>query len=290
MAAVRDITDRRRMEKERQEGRDRQRELEQLRQVDQFKTTFLNTAAHELRTPLLPVKAQFHLLKRRLAASGDAETVASVDILDRNITRLSSLVEDLLDAARYQAGRVDLHLEEVDLGALAADAVGSFQQAAKERALTLTLHDANEARVVCDRKRILQVLYNLLSNAVKFTPDGGTVTVSLHMGPDGATVRLADTGIGLAAAEIPRLFQPFAQLQESMVPGQRGSGLGLYVSRGLVEAHGGRIWVESAGPGKGSTFAFTIPTRSTPGTATRSGPGTAGAGAATTTGGSPATG
>ncbi|MHB1262661.1 MAG: sensor histidine kinase [Thermoplasmatota archaeon] len=290
MAAIRDITDRRRMEKERQEGRDRQRELEHLRQVDQFKTTFLNTAAHELRTPLLPVKAQFHLLKRRLASSGDRETIASVDILDRNITRLSSLVEDLLDAARYQAGRVNLRLEEIDLAALAAEAVDSFRQAAKERSITVALQTPGARSVVCDRKRILQVLYNLLSNAVKFTRDGGAITVGLQVGPDEATVRITDTGIGLAPAEIPRLFQPFAQLQESMVAGQRGSGLGLYVSRGFVEAHGGRIWVESAGPGKGSEFIFTIPTRSAPGTATPSGPATAGAGAATTTDGSPAVG
>jgi PAS domain S-box-containing protein len=289
MAAVRDITDRRRMEKERQEGRDRQRELEHLRQVDQFKTTFLNTAAHELRTPLLPVKSQFYMLKRRLATA-DAETRGSVDILDRNISRLASLVEDLLDAARYQAGRVTLQTAETDLAAVAAEAVDSFQQAAKDRSLTLTLETKGSGSILCDRKRVTQVLFNLLSNAVKFTPDGGRIAVGLEVGPEGATVRVVDTGVGLAAGDLGKLFQPFAQLQESVVPGQRGSGLGLYVSRGFIEAHGGRLWAESPGVGKGSTFAFTVPSRPTPGTATPSAPGSAAGAAASTTGGSPAAG
>ena len=286
MAAVRDITDRRRMEKERQEGRDRQRELEHLREVDQFKTTFLNTAAHELRTPLLPVRAQFHLLKRRLAGTADPETQASVDILDRNIARVASLVEDLLDAARYQAGRVVLQVEPGDLNAVAEEAVASFQQAARERSLMLRIEKVGDGQLSFDRKRITQVLYNLLGNAVKFTPDGGAIAVRIETSGEGATVRVTDSGIGLSPADLPRLFQPFVQLQESVVPGQRGSGLGLYISRGFVEAHGGRLWVESAGLGKGSTFAFTMPASPTPGTGSSSGPGPATAEAGSTTGGS----
>jgi PAS domain S-box-containing protein len=259
MAAVRDVTDRRRMEKERQEGRDRQRELEHLRQVDQFKTTFLNTAAHELRTPLLPVKSQFYLLKRRLLEQGDPETLAGLTILDRNITRLSSLVEDLLDAARYQAGHVTLQPQEADLRAVVEEAVGSFRQAAKDRSLDLHLAPGGSGRLRFDARRITQVLYNLLGNAVKFTPDGGRIEVECRIGPAEATVRVTDSGFGLSPDDIAKLFQPFAQLRESVVPGQRGSGLGLYISRGFIEAHGGRIWAESPGPGQGSTFSFTLP-------------------------------
>ncbi|MFA5943250.1 MAG: PAS domain-containing sensor histidine kinase [Candidatus Thermoplasmatota archaeon] len=276
MAAVRDITERRRMEKERQEGRDRQRELEHLREVDQFKTTFLNTAAHELRTPLLPIKAQFHLLKRRLAESPDPETKVNVQILDRNIVRLASLVEDLLDAARYQAGRVVLQVEDSDLFLLLDEAVASFRQVAKDRSLTLELRKSGPGRLRLDPRRVTQVLYNLLSNAIKFTPDGGKIAVDCAVDRIEATVRVIDSGLGLSTSDIRGLFQPFAQLQESVVPGQRGSGLGLYISRGFVEAHGGRIWAESPGTGKGSTFSFTIPARpETAGPTTGSSPATA---------------
>ncbi len=267
-AAVRDITDRRRMERERQEGRDRERELEHLREVDQFKTTFLNTAAHELRTPLLPVKAQFYMLKRRLAAAADPETKASLDILDRNIVRLAGLVEDLLDAARHQAGRIVLQAAEADLHAILAEAVASFEQAARDRGIRLALRTSGSGKVVCDARRITQVVYNLLSNALKFTANGGAVDVRCEQGPGGSvTVQVTDSGLGLAASDLKRLFQPFAQLQESVIPGQRGSGLGLYISRGFVEAHGGHILASSAGPGTGSTFTFTLPPRPHPGVA-----------------------
>jgi PAS domain S-box-containing protein len=258
MAAVRDITDRRRLEADREKGRQRERELEQLRQVDQFKTTFLNTAAHELRTPMLPVKAQFHLLKTRLGPSADPETKQGIAIIDRNITRLAGLVEDLLDAARYQAGRVQLNTAPTDLAALAREASAAFQAAAHERGIALDL-DLRPTQVVADGPRLTQVLFNLLSNAVKFTRNEGRIRVEVSAGGGLATVRVVDSGIGLQAEEIARLFEPFAQLHESVLPGQRGSGLGLYISRGFVEAHGGRIWAESQGLDQGSTFAFTLP-------------------------------
>lgn len=258
-AAIRDISDRRRMEAERQEGRDRLRELEHLRQVDQFKTTFLNTAAHELRTPLLPVKSELFMLKRRLADSPDAAVQSSLGLLERNIRRLAGLVEDLLDAARYQAGRVVLKLEPTDAHALLGEVVESFRQAATDHRITLDLSLAGPPTAAIDAGRVSQVLYNLIGNAVKFTPDGGRIRVSCKNGPDGLAVQVQDSGFGLAADEIARLFQPFVQLRQAVEPGQRGSGLGLYISRGFIEAHGGRIWAESAGPDRGSTFAFTIP-------------------------------
>jgi PAS domain S-box-containing protein len=258
-AAVRDISERRRMEAERQENRDRQRELEHLREVDQFKTTFLNTAAHELRTPLLPVKAQLFLLKRQLGATQDPEVQKTADMLDRNISRLGSLVEDLLDAARHQAGRIVLKLEDAQLDLLVDEAAAAFRQAAHDRGIVMDVRKRGVGALRMDRRRISQVLYNLLSNALKFTPDRGHITVEAVVDADGGHVAVSDTGLGLSQADLDRLFQPFAQLQESVIPGQRGSGLGLYISRGFIEAHGGRIWAESAGAGKGSRFSFSLP-------------------------------
>lgn len=263
-AAIRDISDRRRLEKERQEGRDRQRELEHLRQVDQFKTTFLNTAAHELRTPLLPVKAELFMLKRRLASSADPAVSGSLDLLERNIRRLAGLVEDLLDAARYQAGRITLKVDDADAHALVRDVVASFQQAAADHRLALSVETAGDPIVAMDAGRVSQVLYNLVGNAIKFTPDGGRIDVHSETGAGGLQVRVRDTGFGLTPDETKRLFEPFVQLRQAVEPGQRGSGLGLYISRGFIEAHGGRIWVESPGPDRGSTFGFTIPRRPAP--------------------------
>jgi signal transduction histidine kinase len=247
------------MEAERQENRDRQRELEHLREVDQFKTTFLNTAAHELRTPLLPVKAQLFLLKRQLGATQDPEVQKTADMLDRNISRLGSLVEDLLDAARHQAGRIVLKLEDAQLDLLVDEAAAAFRQAAHDRGIVMDVRKRGVGALRMDRRRISQVLYNLLSNALKFTPDRGHITVEAVVDADGGHVAVSDTGLGLSQADLDRLFQPFAQLQESVIPGQRGSGLGLYISRGFIEAHGGRIWAESAGAGKGSRFSFSLP-------------------------------
>lgn len=263
-AAIRDITDRRRMEKERQQGRDRERELEHLRQVDLFKTTFLNTAAHELRTPLLPVKSELYMLKRRLQANGDAGVQSSLVLLERNIRRLAGLVEDLLDAARYQAGRVVLKVEEADVHALARDAVDSYRQAADDRQIAIHLDLQGPPKAWIDAGRVGQVLYNLLGNAVKFTPNGGRIEVAVKNGPEELSMRVQDSGFGLTAEEIGRLFQPFVQLRQAVEPGQRGSGLGLYISRGFIEAHGGRIWAESGGPDRGSLFAFTVPSRPPP--------------------------
>jgi PAS domain S-box-containing protein len=254
-----DITDRRRLERERQDAQERAKEVQRLQELNELKTRFMNTAAHELNTPLTPIRVQLHLLRNRLDVKGDPDTARSFDVLERNIERMIGLVGDVLEAARLQAERLGIRKEPVDLTRLAREAFESFQAPARESGLQLEPAFNGGLLVEADPKRISQVLYNLLSNAIKFTPAGGHVRVETRSSVGGGEVCVTDTGIGLTHEQIDRLFQPFSQVHEGIVTSRPGTGLGLYISRGIAELHGGSIRAESAGPGRGTTFILTLP-------------------------------
>jgi PAS domain S-box-containing protein len=258
-AAIRDLTERRRLEEQKRRAEEAVRDLERLRQVHAFRTEFINTAAHELRTPLVPIRAELFLLKS--GAAGLAEQGRrSVEVLDRNVARLGDLVDDLLDAARFQAGRLALDRAERDLHELARDAVDSFRQAARERGVMLAHEASGDGEAAFDPARMAQVLYNLLANAIRFTPAGGQVVVRSGVAGGWATLEVQDTGAGLRPEDMQRLFQPFVQVHPGP-PSRTGSGLGLYISRGLVELHGGSLTAASDGPGRGSRFTARWPAR-----------------------------
>lgn len=225
-----------------------------LREAEQLRTRFLASVAHDLRTPITPMALQVDLLRQHLPP----RERQPVDILERNLQRLSRLVDDLLDVARLQGGNLSLRRAPVDLGEVVAEAVQMFEPSARERRIRLEARVDRDLPVAADAQRLAQVLTNLLSNAVKFTPPGGTVAVEARREDGTAVVRVRDTGIGFGAGDLARLFQPFSQVHGGPVSGQ-GSGLGLYISKGLIEGHGGHIWGESPGPGKGATFTFTLP-------------------------------
>jgi PAS domain S-box-containing protein len=233
-------------------------ELERLREVDRFKTHFLNIAAHELSTPLTPLRLQLAVLKT--AAPGSVQQRKSMEILERNVDRLAALVQDILEAARLQAGRLQVRKGPQDLDTLVREAVETYQDPAEGRGIALVLKANGGLPVEADRDRIHQVLLNLLGNAWKFTPPGGRITVETVREDGMALVLVHDTGIGLVAEDIPRLFQPFSQVHDHEQRHQ-GTGLGLFISKGIIDLHGGRIWCRSEGPGKGATFAFALPLR-----------------------------
>lgn len=166
---------------------------------------------------------------------------------------------DLLDSSRLQSDRMPLRPKPFDLAALVAEVTESFDPAAKQAGIRLVTTVPPAVACIADADRLTQAATNLLSNALKFTPAGGTVQVNVQ--PLAAVVRVSvqDNGVGLTPQQAARLFQPFEQVHEAQVANKGGSGLGLYITRGIVELHGGRIWVESDGPGTGSTFSFEIP-------------------------------
>jgi signal transduction histidine kinase len=250
--SFRDVTERRRAD-------EHAREVERLKTLDKFKTAFINMAAHELGTPLTPIKVQVHMLKRS-AATGRTERVAhDLELLERNVNRLVKLVGDVLDGARAQASQLKITRSRVDLSDIMLDAVESYLRPAEEADLRIEVEPCGDLPVEADAARISQVLYNFLSNATKFTPAGGCVRVASERVGDRAVVRVTDTGPGLSAWQLERLFQPFSQVHDPQQVTAAGTGLGLYISRSIVEQHGGRIWAESDGPELGATFCLELP-------------------------------
>ncbi|MCA1812508.1 MAG: PAS domain S-box protein [Halobacteriales archaeon] len=255
---TRDLTERRRAEEQRVASMEALKELERLKEIDRFKTQFINMAAHELNTPLTPIKLQVDLLRQ---GTGELtpQQQKSLDILDRNIQRLTQLVQDVLEVARLQAGRLGIDRRPMDLNRIVLEAAESFQEPARQAGVALQTHLNPDLRLEGDAKRLTQVMFNLLSNAIKFTPRGGQVIVETARVRGGALVRVRDTGIGLRAADMPKLFQPFSQVHDPMQRTKPGTGLGLYISKGLVELHAGRIWAESGGVNQGATVSFIVP-------------------------------
>ncbi|HLE46906.1 MAG TPA: HAMP domain-containing sensor histidine kinase [Candidatus Thermoplasmatota archaeon] len=244
---------------------DLDREREELRRanvrlkaLDQAKTHLINSAAHELGTPLTPIKFQLHLLKEKASHPEFAAFRPGIEMVDRNIGRLEVLVRDMLDVARLESGKLVLKLERTDLVALVREVAETFEPAARQAGLTLALDVPAELYGQIDEKRIVQVLFNFVSNAIKFTPAGGRITVALVQRGQDAEFTVSDTGVGIERYEAERLFQPFSQLQDPL-RSRSGAGLGLYISRGLVERHQGRIWCKSDGRDRGSTFGFSLP-------------------------------
>ncbi|HLE46790.1 MAG TPA: PAS domain-containing protein [Candidatus Thermoplasmatota archaeon] len=255
-----DITERRRAEVERQRLERQQNELDLLKSENNFKAQFINMAAHELNTPLTPLKLQVHLLRNASPTPLTKDQAHTLDILDRNLDRVAILVRNMLDVGRIQSGRIDLQKEPLDLHGVVQHAVDSFAEAAKQAGVELDAWVTGEIWVDADALRVNQVLFNLVSNALKFTPGGGRILVEATLQGHDACVKVRDTGVGLTESQINRLFQPFTQVHEHPQTAPKpGTGLGLFISRELAALHGGRLVVESAGPGHGSTFTLTLP-------------------------------
>ncbi len=261
VGTVLDTTRERAQDEERALAGAREAQIKQLSEMNEFKNRFINTAAHELNTPLTPIRLQIHLLKTiYLAQSSDPMTHQSMEILDRNVTRLAQLIQDVLDSTRLQTNRLVLHRQPTDLSTIAAEAVESFREPARLAGVELRADLAPSTPLDGDPLRLSQVVYNLLSNAVKFTPRGGRVTIETEPLEDHAVLRVADTGVGIASNDLDLLFQPFVQVARDAERPTPGTGLGLYIAHGIIEAHGGRIRAESPGPGRGTAFHVNLPT------------------------------
>jgi PAS domain S-box-containing protein len=229
---------------------------ERLRELDRLKDEFIALVSHELRTPLASIIGYVELLRDERARGLNADQFAQV--IERNAQRLLRLVEDLLFLSRIQSGTMELKLCTADLADIAVQAVEEIRPEAQRKQIDLTLSATAVPRLAVDPTRIAQLLSNLISNAVKFTPDGGRVEVKLAVEGDQAVLAVADTGIGIPAADRERIFERFFRTVTATREAIPGTGLGLAMIKAIVEAHNGTITVDSE-EGHGSTFKVCLP-------------------------------
>jgi signal transduction histidine kinase len=219
----------------------------------------LSEATHEFNTPLTVIALQAQLLRRAIGTAAPAQDKA-LRIINANVHRLVRLAQDLTDLSRAGTGRLLASADEVDMGALVKGEVTNFQALAAEKDITLAFTGPEEPiAIMGDPARLRQVLGNFLGNAIKFTPRKGKVAVTVAAADGGASVEVSDTGPGMTAEDMARLFQPFVRIMTPGVPKEPGTGLGLHISKRIVEAHGGEVGCASDGPGKGMTFWFKLP-------------------------------
>jgi signal transduction histidine kinase len=230
------------------------------REMEKLKTEMLSIASHDLKTPATVIKAQAQLLRRKAAAA----VVAGVEfqdgltmIVDQS-NRLTKLLNLLLDLSKAEAGRLDLQLGPVDMRAMLSQLCAAIQTTTDRH--TIVVRAPKNVVGEWDQGRLEEVVQNLVANAVKYSPDGGRVEVVLERDDRTATVCVHDQGVGLSPEDAPHVFERFWRAQGTRR--LEGTGLGLYICQAIVDAHGGRIWAESAGLGQGSTFGFTLPVRS----------------------------
>ena len=248
---VADITDRKRGEEER-EGL-----VARLREQDQRKDEFLATLAHELRNPLAPIRNGLQLVR---LAEGGGKLDRTLAMMERQLTQLVRLVDDLLDVSRITSGKLDLRPERVELRAVVAaaaeDARPLLEQAGHDLAVALP---AGPVYLNGDATRLAQVVANLLNNSAKYTPRGGHVRLTLGLDGGAAVVTVADDGVGIPAAMLGRVFDMFTQVDRALEKTTGGLGIGLSLVKGLVEMHGGTIEARSGGEGRGSEFVVRLP-------------------------------
>lgn len=221
----------------------------------QVRDDVLGIVAHDLRNPLNSIVLQASLLRKRIAEP-ESPARRSVELIDRAARRMNRLIQDLLDVTRMEAGWLSLDRASVPTAQAVMDAIEAQSAQVSAASLELQIDVAPDLPDVwADRERLLQIFENLIGNALKFTEPGGRITVGATSRDGEVLFRVEDTGSGIAAGELPYLFDRFWQARKA---GRHGAGLGLPIVKGIVEAHAGRIWVESA-PGRGTTFFFTIP-------------------------------
>jgi len=249
------------LDEERELATARSRELAtanaRLAELDRMKSDFVSMVSHELRTPLGLIKGYVGTLLRRDAPLDEATREEFLQVIDEETDRLTELVTNLLDMSRIEAGTLRVDRRPTPLARLLADCADRLRAREPDRALYLDVPSALPP-VLADERRIAQVVDNLLTNAVRYSPEATPIVLGARAVDGGVEVRVVDQGIGIPADKQDQVFEKFFRANASDTRRFAGTGLGLTICRGIVEAHGGTIWVQSE-PGRGSTFAFHIP-------------------------------
>lgn len=240
---------------------------QELRRIDAIKSEFVSVASHELRTPLAAIKNAIQLILQGKTGEINENQAKFLTMADRNINRLVNIINDLLNLSRIESGRISLNFESIPIRPLFEMVVSSLRPQAETKSIKIEMDlPENTLSVYADREKVEQILVNLIGNAIKFTPEGGTIRLraqpfSDEKQPDHLkkiAISVEDNGIGIPSEHLEKIFEKFHQVNGSLHRSVGGTGLGLAITKGLVEAHQGKIWVESK-VGEGSTFTFTLP-------------------------------
>ena len=239
------------------------RDLTRYREEEALQKTFISVISHELKTPVSIIKGYAGTLRRPEGRWSPEVLDESLSVIEEEADNLNGLIDNLLEASRLQAGTFALEIgDEVNLPKLAAGVARKFATQTKTHTIAVDF-PTDYPTVIGDERRLTQVLNNLVSNAIKYSPDGGRISLVGEVHPQHVTVSVCDEGIGIAARDQHRIFQKFSRVDNALSRKTEGTGLGLYLSRAIVEAHGGRIWYRANSedePGTpGTTFTFSLP-------------------------------
>jgi PAS domain S-box-containing protein len=236
-------------------------DITKQKEVDQLKANFVANVSHELRTPLVAIDKAISLLFTKTAGEISPTQEEFLSMAQRNLKRLTLLVNDLLDLSKLEAKKMDIKLEPISIESLVREAVEGMNAWAKTKSLNIEIKiQEGLPQVNLDPNRIIQVLNNIIGNAIKFTPDKGNITIEANLHKEGNKIELsvADNGIGIAKEDLPKIFDKFYQTGERVATDINGTGIGLTIVKEIVELHGGKIWAESE-KGSGAKFIFTLP-------------------------------
>ncbi|HLC93577.1 MAG TPA: HAMP domain-containing sensor histidine kinase [Patescibacteria group bacterium] len=232
---------------------------QQDHEVQQAREDFLAMVVHEMRSPLAVIRGSADLILKETDNLSEGQIADLLGQIKNSSSHLLDMVSDLLDVSKIEAGKFEIFVKEQDINKTINDEAHSYEALAKQHGLKLILQlDESLPKIKFDSEKIDQVLNNLLSNAIKFTPREGVITIETRRQNNYAQVVVSDTGSGIPDFLKAKLFNKFVQGKENGVSHEKGTGLGLVISKGIVEAHGGTVWVEDNHP-RGSKFIFTLP-------------------------------
>lgn len=241
--------------------KDLKEDMAKLQIVDRMKTEFLSMVSHELRTPLTPIKGYLFMLLSGKMGEMSEHQKATLETINKQSEHLHSLIDSLLDLSRLELGKpILINKAPVLIESVIREVVDTFKYQAKENKIELFMElQENLPTVMGDIIKLNRIVVNLIGNAIKFTPEGGEIRIRVSAADASIRVEVIDNGLGIASDKLEKIFEKFYQVDSSSTRAAGGMGMGLPIARELVELHGGRLWAESEGIGKGSRFIFTLP-------------------------------